>query len=189
MDPRVAKSHAAVMQAATDLLVEGGPDALTVDAVVARSGVAKSTVYRHWRTRDDLVADVFSHCAPLLEAVDDEAPFEAALGAVAAQLTATMADPRWKKLVPALVLLKSQVGAIADLEGEMHHRQTEVIGDLMARGVKEGVLRPEVLDDVERTITLFVGPIVMAGLVDSVELDRRFADEVVAQFLRAHGAG
>lgn len=54
MDARVARTHAAVMQAATDLLVEGGPNAMTVDAVVARSGVAKSTVYRHWATRDDL---------------------------------------------------------------------------------------------------------------------------------------
>ena len=56
MDPRIARTQKAVIDAATDLLVEGGPAALTMDAVVARSGVAKSTLYRHWETRDALVA-------------------------------------------------------------------------------------------------------------------------------------
>ncbi len=189
MDPRVAKSHAAVMEAATDLLVEGGPDALTVDAVVARSGVAKSTVYRHWATRDDLVSDVVTHCAPVLEGIDPDQPFEQALRELAHHVAGIMADPRWKRIAPALVLLKSQLGAIAALDGEMKHRQNEIIGDLLRRGVDEGVLRPAVLEDLERTITLFVGPIVMAGLVDSVPLDGAFADDVVDQFLRAHRAG
>jgi AcrR family transcriptional regulator len=186
MDPRVAKSHAAVMEAATDLLVEGGPDALTVDAVVARSGVAKSTVYRHWATRDDLVADVFNHCAPILAGIDDDLPFEAALRELARHVAGIMADPRWKRIAPALSLLKLQQGAIADLDGEMRQRQNDVIGDLLRRGVEEGVLQPAVLDDVERAITLFVGPIVMAGLVESVPLDAAFADQVVDQFLIAH---
>ena len=51
-DPRVARSRTAVLDAATHLLVTGGPAAVTVDAVVAESGVAKSTIYRHWRSRD-----------------------------------------------------------------------------------------------------------------------------------------
>ena len=56
MDARIERTQNAVMAAAADLVVEQGPAGLTVDAVVARSGVAKSTVYRHWATRDELVA-------------------------------------------------------------------------------------------------------------------------------------
>src|SRR5690606_191899 len=48
LDARVARSRATVLRTATDLLVEGGPSAVTIDAIVARSGVAKSTIYRHW---------------------------------------------------------------------------------------------------------------------------------------------
>ena len=55
MDPRVARSRASLLEAATDLLVDGGPRAVTVDAVSERSGVAKSTLYRHFPSRDDLV--------------------------------------------------------------------------------------------------------------------------------------
>lgn len=51
MSTRVERTHTAVMEAATALLLEGGPTAITIDGVVARSGVAKSTVYRHWTTR------------------------------------------------------------------------------------------------------------------------------------------
>jgi AcrR family transcriptional regulator len=67
------------MEAATALLLEGGPTAITIDGVVARSGVAKSTVYRHWTTRDELVVDVFDHIAPKLEAPDPTLGFEDAL--------------------------------------------------------------------------------------------------------------
>ena len=74
MDARVARTRETVMQAAMELLVEGGPGGLTVDAVVARSGVAKSTVYRHWADRDALVADVFNVCAPQMVEPDPDLP-------------------------------------------------------------------------------------------------------------------
>ena len=64
LDARVARSRAAVLRAATDLLVEGGPSAVTIDAIVVRSGVAKSTIYRHWASRDDVLLDVMESCAP-----------------------------------------------------------------------------------------------------------------------------
>ena len=62
-DPRVARSRAAVISAATELLVDAGPNAVTIDAIVARSGVAKSTIYRHWASRDDVLLDVMEVCA------------------------------------------------------------------------------------------------------------------------------
>src|SRR5687767_10053529 len=46
-DGRIARTRSAVLRSATDLLMEGGPSAVTIDAIVARSGVAKSTIYRH----------------------------------------------------------------------------------------------------------------------------------------------
>lgn len=63
MDPRVARSRAAIIRAATDLLVEGGPNAVTIDAIVAQSGVAKSTIYRHWQSRDEVLLAVIEACA------------------------------------------------------------------------------------------------------------------------------
>ncbi|MEV4282095.1 TetR/AcrR family transcriptional regulator [Actinoplanes xinjiangensis] len=48
-----------MLDAVASLLVEGGFDALTVDAVAARSGVHRTTVYRRWRDTGALLADSF----------------------------------------------------------------------------------------------------------------------------------
>lgn len=48
-DPRVVESHRRVHEAALAELVEVGYGGLTIDAIAARAGVARSTVYRHWR--------------------------------------------------------------------------------------------------------------------------------------------
>jgi len=186
MDARVARSHAAVMQAATDLLVEGGPSALTVDAVVAKSGVAKSTVYRHWATRDDLVNDVFHHCAPPLDLPDDDEPFESALRHIARSLVDMLGDPSWKRLMPALMLLRSEIEPMAELEDEMKQQQMSALASVLRRGVEEGRLRPEVSDDPQMSATLLVGPFLMAALADTVPLDHAFADRAVDHFLAAN---
>jgi AcrR family transcriptional regulator len=183
MDPRIAKTQDAVMRAAADLLMEQGPDGLTVDAVVARSGVAKSTVYRHWATRDELVAAVFNHCAPdLVEPVPDMA-FEPALRSLAYSMVDILTDEHWRSFLPALMLLKSQMGEIRELESEIKVQQTAVIRSVLQRGIDEGVLVPEALDDLDTTMVMLVGPVLMAALTDTVKVDRAFTDRVVSQFL------
>lgn len=47
-DPRAARSRAAALAAAQDLLIEQGWSAVTHVAVAARSGVGRTTLYRHW---------------------------------------------------------------------------------------------------------------------------------------------
>lgn len=185
-DPRVARSHAAVMDAARELLVELGPDGLTVDAVVARSGVAKSTVYRHWKTRDDLVVDVFVACMPHLEPVDDEVGALDALRGLTRQVARSLGDPEWQRLLPALILLRSQSEVLAGLNDEMAVSQQELVTEVFRRAVDEGALSPEVLVDPERTGLMLVGPLLAVALVDGAGIDDAFVDEVVARFVRAY---
>ncbi len=182
----MTRTHAAVMTAATDLLVEGGPEALTVDAVVARSGVAKSTIYRHWATRDDLVTAVFEDCAPDLQPPDPSLDAEAALRSLVHQLALTVCDPRWKRLIPALILLKAQHEPVADLEDDLSSRQSELLASVLGRAVDAGVLDASVLDDLSATTALLAGPLVMGGVFDFVALTDDFVDQVVDQFLVGH---
>ncbi|MGY4857358.1 TetR/AcrR family transcriptional regulator [Cryobacterium sp. AP23] len=46
-----------ILTVAADLFTERGYDALTMEAIVAGSGVAKRTLYRWWRTKSAVVAD------------------------------------------------------------------------------------------------------------------------------------
>ena len=57
VDPRIARSRAAILEAALDELAERGYGAFAIDGVAQRAGVARSTVYRLWGDRTSLIAD------------------------------------------------------------------------------------------------------------------------------------
>jgi AcrR family transcriptional regulator len=63
MPPRRSdEARRRVLAAATDLIIERGVGNLSIEEVAARSGVAKTTIYRHWPERPSLVLDaVRSH--------------------------------------------------------------------------------------------------------------------------------
>lgn len=181
MDARIERTRTAVMEAATELLLEGGPDAITMDGVVARSGVAKSTLYRHWPTRDALVIDVFSHIAPNLPDPDPNLTFEAGLRVLAHSFVAIVNDPYWKRLIPAMLLLKSQMHEIAELDKDLKQHQADAVTPVLECGVHEGWLTEGF--DAPCVSTLLIGPILMAALTDSTPLTDEFADRCVDHFL------
>jgi AcrR family transcriptional regulator len=55
--PRSEKARQAVLEAAADLLLENGLAAVSMDAVAARAGVSKATIYRWWPTKEALALD------------------------------------------------------------------------------------------------------------------------------------
>ena len=55
-DPAVADVRERVLSTASDLFYRHGVRAVGVDLVVAEAGVAKTSLYRHFRTKDDLIA-------------------------------------------------------------------------------------------------------------------------------------
>lgn len=56
--PRSEKSHQKVLEAAVRLFSEQGIDATSMDAIAARSGVSKATIYKHWPDKDALAMEV-----------------------------------------------------------------------------------------------------------------------------------
>lgn len=62
-DPRLARTRARVLHSAWQLLNEVGFDGVTVELVSDRSGVARSTLYRHWRSKEELLRDAFAASA------------------------------------------------------------------------------------------------------------------------------
>ncbi len=60
---RAAAIETAILAVARELLAEGGVQRLTVEGVAARSGVAKTTVYRRWRSKEDLALAVIGTTA------------------------------------------------------------------------------------------------------------------------------
>jgi AcrR family transcriptional regulator len=68
--PRDAGLDANVLRAAMELLGEGGFAAVTMDAVAQRASAGKASLYRRWRSKDDLLADALTLHSPVDIEVD-----------------------------------------------------------------------------------------------------------------------
>jgi AcrR family transcriptional regulator len=55
--PRSDRSHQAILQATLALLAEVGFDTMSIDAISARARVGKTTIYRRYTSKEELVAD------------------------------------------------------------------------------------------------------------------------------------
>ncbi len=55
--PRSAASHQAMLTATLELLAEVGFEAMSIEAIAARAGVGKTTIYRRYSNKNELVAD------------------------------------------------------------------------------------------------------------------------------------
>lgn len=59
--PRSAQAHKAIIDATLELLAEEGFQGLSIEAVAARSGVGKTTIYRRWASKEELVVEAIRH--------------------------------------------------------------------------------------------------------------------------------
>ncbi|QWT24225.1 TetR/AcrR family transcriptional regulator [Subtercola sp. PAMC28395] len=58
VNPRVQRTRANALAVAREILLDGGPAALTYTSLSDRSGLTRQTLYRHWHQREALLADV-----------------------------------------------------------------------------------------------------------------------------------
>src|SRR5215831_13772540 len=57
---RSESAHQKVIHAALELVAERGMEATSMDAIAARSGVSKATIYKHWADKDALLLEVIA---------------------------------------------------------------------------------------------------------------------------------
>jgi AcrR family transcriptional regulator len=153
-DPRVARTRATVLSAGIDLLAERGYLGFSIDALVARTGVAKTTIYRHWPRRDDLLVAVIGE-------LDGDAPLPDSGSARADLLTffggrVQAAQTRqWQRCMPALVAAAASDPGLARIIAALTARYLGQVTALLARGRDRGELRPGL--DLELVASALVG--------------------------------
>jgi AcrR family transcriptional regulator len=62
--PRSEEAHRAILAAVVELMAEHGLGGLTIESVAARAGVGKTTIYRHWETKNELVLEAMEQLRP-----------------------------------------------------------------------------------------------------------------------------
>lgn len=78
---RSERSRRAILDAALELIGELGYPRLTIEAIAARAGVGKQTIYRWWPSKAAVLLDAFSAQGEAPEEMPEEAGEEAGEGA------------------------------------------------------------------------------------------------------------
>src|SRR3954465_4600360 len=111
---RSERTEAAILAATRDLLAQGGVRGVTVEGVAARSGVAKTTIYRRWRDKDELALAAVWHELADLPAPTDVADTRAELLAFIEPLVTILRTPLMGGVIRGLA---SQIAADRELSG------------------------------------------------------------------------
>jgi AcrR family transcriptional regulator len=154
-DPRVAQTRSVVLDAAATLLAERGYAAFTMDALVERTGVSKTTMYKHWPSRTDLIA------ATVQAMVTDPAvPDTGDVRDDLIELTLDSLDaytgPRWSVLASVQEAAVHDPELRASLQSAVSTRFSAP-RQVLERGISRGQLRAEL--DVDTAITILIGAI------------------------------
>jgi AcrR family transcriptional regulator len=186
-DRRVERSRQAILDATRELLDPAGDvGSLTVEAVAARSGVAKTTIYRRWRDKWDLaldavMIDTLPRLADPTDVGDTRTELLTFVNSVVRMLAAPPYGPAMQGLVSQIATDPELARAYREQVVQPRHAQ---LAPVIERGVARGDLRPG--SDVRLIHELLIGPIFYRLLFSGAPLDRnlgpRLVDAVLAGF-------
>ncbi len=176
---RSQRVHESALAAAVDLLKEGGLSAATCDAVSARSGVSKATIYKHWPSKTAIAAEAFGRwmgealplpdtgtaVGDLTEQVRQVSAFYAAQPVFAQLLAACVTDPTGAPYFRHFFL--------AD--------RREAVATLWQRAVDRGEVKPSI--DAETATDILFGPLIFRVMTGHKPLTQEEADKIVAAAL------
>jgi AcrR family transcriptional regulator len=175
--PRDPSRDGVIRAAILRLLAEVGYGALTMDAVASEAGVGKATIYRRWRTKQDLVVDTISDLNRAEAAVPDTGSLEGDLRAMMHQMVAMITGPTGAATLSLLSTVPHQPAlARAFQEGPLAVWR-QAFQDLWARAEQRGEIRPGVASFIlaETTSALLVQRWLLTGR----PVDEAYADEVL----------
>jgi AcrR family transcriptional regulator len=186
LDPRVDRTREAALCAVRELLVEEGWDAVTQSQVAQRSGVGRTTVYRHWPERIDLVREAMdfelSHTRDITLTGTLRDDLLTALEAIRYE----MIEREGSKFLIAMVARSEWDPEVRELKKLLVERAIEALRGVLAGAVRDGRLAAGV--SVEVSVAQLVGPMVMRRLVTDESLDQPLITDLVDDFLAARTA-
>jgi len=179
--PRSAAARAKVLEAARALLDSAGPGAVTIEAVAARSGVSKPTIYRTWPNASAvLMAALMASDAPPRGAGSSRSPI-AMLHRQLRGIAATFASRTGRAVTMIL--------AASDPETELsrafrHHfilARREEGRHLLEAAAAARELRADL--DIDVALDLLYGPIFFRILLGHAAVDETFCGRLLEQLL------
>jgi AcrR family transcriptional regulator len=179
-DRRSERSKQAILDATRELLAEeGGVRSLTIEAVAARSGVAKTTIYRRWRDKWELALD--AAMIDMLSSFDDPVDVGDTRKELITFVNSAVRTLGSKPYGPALQGLASEVATDPELarvyqEYVVEPRRLQIQA-VIERGIERGDLRRDT--DPRMIQELLIGPIYYRLLFSGPPFDRKLGPRLV----------
>lgn len=179
--PRSEAAHQAILEATRTALVELGWSKLTMADVATRAGVAKTTLYRRWPGKCELVVDAVAVLFDELE-LPDRGSLQADVEGVVLSFAALLDRPETKTSLMAVVAESTHDPALRErIRTAIVDRQKHLVLAGRARAQDRGELPPDSgnADDATRVVDLIfdviAGAVVHRSLVSAEPVDEEWA--------------
>jgi AcrR family transcriptional regulator len=181
---RSEKTTQEVLQAAVDVLLDVGVAGFTIDAIVARSGVAKTTVYRWWPNRQALLLDAI-HAQVSPPATPNTGDTRADLLAYFAGFVTTALDTPAGRLMPDVCAAARRDPEVAELRDILVAEKRQPVLTILELARARGELPPDA--DLETLTTLITGPLAYTKSLRGRVVDTALVEAAIDAAL-AYGA-
>ena len=181
--PRLIEVDERILEAALDEICESGTGALTFDKLALRSGIAKTTIYRRWSNKTDLIIDAIDllrSLAPVPHSGDVRADLVAGLDSMLRVFT----SPRGRAIAAVFAECQFNPELAAAWRTKIADPHNAAFKAIIELGVANGELRLTL--NVEETIAV-VGGIAFLVLLDELPTHPGLAGGVVASVLDGIG--
>jgi AcrR family transcriptional regulator len=184
--PRSAEAQRAVLDAARELFEAGGYAAATIEAVSARSGVAKTTIYRWWPNRASLLVEVLAevHTAAVPLPAGGE-PVRAIVGELR-DAAGALNGLTGKLLTALLGEAQHDPEVRAELLDGLFHPRRAATARVIRRAQETGAIRSDVPPDI--AADLLFGPLFYRMLVRHDPVSKAFMMQVFRYVMDGLGA-
>jgi len=182
LDPRVERTRSTVLRAAGELLAERGYAGFTIEAVVSRTGVAKTTIYRHWPSRTELLHDALSAAKPT-PTFPDSGNLRSDLIALLRSVAGATTRDVFLRSMPSLVVAAQHDPELRALHNRLAEERSRGLRDLLARARGRGDLRADC--DIELLAQTLIGVVFVRRIFRDLPAGEREITTVVDMLL--HG--
>jgi AcrR family transcriptional regulator len=183
LDRRARRSRERVLTSAFDLLGERGVSGFTIDEVASRSGVAKTTIYRHWPSREALVLEAASRISAAVE-VPDTGSVQGDVAAILNNLGELLGTARWASVVPSIVDVAERDPEFAVVHGRIQRGHAAPLREVLLRAAGRDELVPTA--DPAHLVSALIGPLYYRRWFSREPIDEQFVGQLVRDVICSH---
>jgi len=141
--PRSSDVDKRILDATLTLLAEVGVEKISMETIATKAGVGKSSIYRRWKNKDDLILDALEQLKPEFN-ISIKGKLDHILFELSRNFTEQMNNPLGKQMLSLLISTLSSNSQISESYWENHSLpKTKEISNLLQNYLEEESIRKE----------------------------------------------